>query len=198
MKPSSERVLASLLGVGFLCALLVLVFFQVSIDRQQFFIILVIASLAAGGFAAILPGAIKVGLSAIGMRIRAVGAIGVAVLVFWIGRDFAPQDRPPPSPFASMTGFLGENYEFLISQRDRPLKVRFEPTAASQLRDFHIDPRLEGKDWADVYNKLCEKFPCLKCTPTAGSITSEVLIGVSKPLRIKEGSDSLKRKPRTC
>jgi hypothetical protein len=79
-----EKVTLFAFGTFFLLVLLVISWFDRQPSASSWFIYISILAMAAGGIAALLPGAINV---VINPGIRAGGALAIAVLVFYFGKD---------------------------------------------------------------------------------------------------------------
>lgn len=79
-----EKITLFVFGTFFFIVLLAIALLDKNPSKSSWYIYLWILALAAGGVAALLPGAINVNLHP---GIRAGGALAVAVLVFFFGRD---------------------------------------------------------------------------------------------------------------
>jgi hypothetical protein len=80
MNKTTERYLAFFFGVVFIVVLIVLAIFFPNPSPFQYTVFRIVLSLAAAGTATMIPGFLEVNLS---NRIRAAGALGVFVVVFW-------------------------------------------------------------------------------------------------------------------
>jgi hypothetical protein len=91
MPPSRdwEKITLFAFGTVFFIVLLAIAWLDRHPSNSSWFIYIVVLAMAAGGIAALLPGAINVNLSP---AIRATGAIAIAVLVFYFGKDRASED----------------------------------------------------------------------------------------------------------
>jgi hypothetical protein len=79
-----EKITLFAFGTFFLLVLLVISWFDRQPSPSSWFIYISVLAMAAGGIAALLPGAINV---TINPGIRAGGALAIAVLVFYFGKD---------------------------------------------------------------------------------------------------------------
>jgi hypothetical protein len=82
--PDWEKITLFAFGSFFFIVLLAIALLDRNPSKSSWYIYLWILALAAGGVAALLPGAVNVNLKP---GIRASGALAVAVLVFFFGRD---------------------------------------------------------------------------------------------------------------
>lgn len=80
MSKSTERLLSTLFGGGFLIALLIIAIFIPDPTPQQYNIFRIVIAVAAAGFVSMFPGFINV---EIGKWVKAGGALAVFVLVFF-------------------------------------------------------------------------------------------------------------------
>lgn len=81
MNKTTERYLAFFFGVGFLVALLVLAIFFPNPSPFQYFVFRSVLSLAASGFATMLPGFLEVKFA---KWLRATGAVAIFVIVYFL------------------------------------------------------------------------------------------------------------------
>ncbi len=79
-----EKITLFAFGTFFLLVLLVISWFDRQPSTSSWFIYICILAMAAGGVAGLLPGAINVDINP---GIRASGALAIAVLVFYFGKD---------------------------------------------------------------------------------------------------------------
>lgn len=174
MKKSSERLLVFIVGVVFILIVLFLVFWKGTLTGDQRFVVRVVLSLAAGGFGALLPGAIGVDIA----FVRATGAIALAVFVYWVN----PPERFPRDPRPSHYGYLGALQDHLnqwVSADEFSLSL----DSPSELRKFWIEPKVVGDDWEEVVAKICNRYSsCLDCSEGPDSL--RMTIGLRGSLRM--------------
>ena len=202
----SERILLFLTAVAFLAALLFAAFWSDTMNEPQFFVVRLIAALAAAGFAVLLPGFLDLQFSVRReMMIRAGGAIAVFVLVWYInppplngtpdnGGGRQPNDEP------SHMGFLGYLHDHIVGQVSAETFVlAFASGHEEQLKDLYIAQNVTGSTYGEVLQKICTAYPCLNCNPTPSIQTVKVTLSVGKgPLVATSDSGDLERRKLGC
>ena len=197
MKP---RLLAFVVGALFIVAVLYIVFASETMTNQQFFVIRLVAALAAAGFAALLPGFLNIEMKLpTNVAVRGGGAIGVFLLVWFV-------NPPPIEPVndgddlpLQHEGFLGDLSDHLDRRVDiEEFSLVFDSEHGQQLRDLFIDP-VAGSTWDELLRKICNKYSCLVCTFEPEIDAKQVTLSVSRgPLVPTEDSASLERKKLRC
>ena len=110
-----EKLVAVALGVLFIGAMVALAYLVPKPTATQWFVFRVVLALAAGGVAAVIPGFITANVS---KSIRAGGALGVFLLVYWMNppRLVATSEGPSTTSINQTTG--GQNSPAVVSGGD--------------------------------------------------------------------------------
>jgi hypothetical protein len=113
MPPSRdwEKITLFVFGTVFFIVLLAIAWLDPHPSKSSWYIYIWVLAMAAGGVAALLPGAININLNP---AIRASGALAIAVLVFYFGKDRAAEDTI---------------VQHLTSHLDGPLGAAIDPSA---------------------------------------------------------------------
>jgi hypothetical protein len=99
-----EKITLFAFGTFFLIVLLIISWFDRQPSISSWFIYICVLAMAAGGVAALLPGAINVDISP---GIRGGGALAIAVLVFYFGKD-----RVTAAPIVQVVEGLTSHLDF--------------------------------------------------------------------------------------
>ena len=198
-----EKILAYVTGIVFVVTLIIIVFVVDPLNDHQFFVVKLIAAMAAAGFASILPGFfnIEMALTA-NLVVRSGGALGIFFLVWFI----KPADiNVIFGPEIETVGFLGDlrgHVNATVSTDD--FKLVFKSGDDKLLRDFWIET-VTGDTYGEVFEKICATYPCLSCEPKPDAETSQVIVAINKdvvdknsPLVSTSDSTELVRKKMIC
>lgn len=178
---SLQKWLAFAFGVVFIIGMLGIAFLAPRPTEFQIFVFRVVLALAAAGIGATIPGFIDVNISKV---VRAGGAMGLLVLIYWFNPARLAVDLPREKQHE---GFVGALRNHLNKSTAEEFTLTLAGSRQDELNQFWIDS-VAGKTWAEVFGKICNAHAaCLRCDPPPGQIekavTLELFGAVSKGKR---------------
>ena len=98
-----EKITLFAFGTFFVIVLLMIAWFDRQPSTSSWYIYICVLAIAVGGVAALLPGAINVEINP---GLRGGGALALAALVIWFGKELAPSPPPPVSFIEGLSSHL--------------------------------------------------------------------------------------------
>ena len=197
-------ILAPAIGIVLLVPVLYLTFASETLNSDQFFVIKLVASLAAAGVASVIPGFVRLDLPVGQMLIRAGGAVAIFLIVWFTAPkqngDDGPTPEPSPGLQKEMEGFLGDFRKSIAEHVSiDEFSLDFSEADAGSLEDFFVYPPVGGNTYGEVMQKICALNPCLQCIPAPSSESIRVEVDIKDgPLGETRDSVNLERKKLIC